>query len=131
MIDIDSNSIIIFKDYITKLTCNLLFDIKFDNNNNLWGLNSQVEKPLFVKTAKDEWLINTDGVQAILISYLYYANELNAGSTFLNENQLYVNPINCCLYDKENIDNECNVFLEIPADYTVATSLQKTSKIII
>jgi len=30
-------------------------DIKFDNNNNLWGLNSQVEKPLFVKTAKDEW----------------------------------------------------------------------------
>ena len=30
-------------------------DIKFDNNNNLWGLNSQVEKPLFVKTDKDEW----------------------------------------------------------------------------
>ena len=82
----------------------------------------------FNKTAKDEWLINTDGVQSICISYLYYANELNAGSTFLDENQLYVNPINCCLVDKENIDNECNVFLEIPADYTVATSLHKTSK---
>ena len=30
-------------------------DLKFDNNNNLWGLNSQVQKPLFVKTANNEW----------------------------------------------------------------------------
>ena len=30
-------------------------DLKFDNNNNLWGLNSQVQKPLFVKTINDEW----------------------------------------------------------------------------
>ena len=30
-------------------------DIKFDKNNNLWGLNSQVEKPLFVKTSNEEW----------------------------------------------------------------------------
>ena len=30
-------------------------DLKFDKNNNLWGLNSQVQKPLFVKTTNDEW----------------------------------------------------------------------------
>lgn len=30
-------------------------DIKFDNNNNMWGLNSQVERPLFVKKADDSW----------------------------------------------------------------------------
>ena len=30
-------------------------DLKFDNNNSLWGLNSQVQKPLFVKTINDEW----------------------------------------------------------------------------
>ena len=90
------------------------FIVKDDAGNNLF----------FKKVAKDEWLINTEGVKSICVSYLYYANELNAGSTFLDENQLYVNPINCCLYDKENIDNECNVFLEIPDDYTVATALK-------
>lgn len=30
-------------------------DLKIDNNNNLWGLNSQVGKPLFVKTSNDNW----------------------------------------------------------------------------
>ncbi|MFQ3332194.1 MAG: hypothetical protein ACI84S_000879 [Thalassomonas sp.] len=30
-------------------------DIKFDKAGNLWGLNSQVNKPLFVKTKNDEW----------------------------------------------------------------------------
>ena len=79
----------------------------------------------FQKVAKDEWLVNTNGVTTIVVSYLYYANELNAGSTFLDENQLYVNPINCCLFEKDNLEVQCNVFLDIPADYTVATSLNK------
>ena len=30
-------------------------DLKFDNNGNLWGLSSEVNHPLFVKTKNDEW----------------------------------------------------------------------------
>ena len=30
-------------------------DLKFDNSGNLWGLNSEVNQPLFVKTKNDEW----------------------------------------------------------------------------
>ena len=30
-------------------------DLKFDDSGNLWGLNSEVNKPLFVKTKNDEW----------------------------------------------------------------------------
>ena len=30
-------------------------DLKIDNSNNLWGLNSQVDKPLFVKTSNENW----------------------------------------------------------------------------
>ena len=42
-------------------------DIKFDQSNNLWGLNSQVQKPLFVKTPSDNWFsfsmnLNIDGL---------------------------------------------------------------------
>ena len=30
-------------------------DLKFDNDGNLWGLNSEVNHPLFVKTKNNEW----------------------------------------------------------------------------
>ena len=30
-------------------------DIKFDNDGNLWGLSSEVDHPLFVKTKNNEW----------------------------------------------------------------------------
>ncbi len=30
-------------------------DLKFDSYGNLWGLNSQVQNPLFVKTPQNEW----------------------------------------------------------------------------
>jgi len=30
-------------------------DLKFDNDRNLWGLSSEVNHPLFVKTRNDEW----------------------------------------------------------------------------
>ena len=30
-------------------------DIKFDDDGNLWGLSSEVNRPLFVKTKNDEW----------------------------------------------------------------------------
>ena len=30
-------------------------DLKFDNDGNLWGLSSEVNHPLFVKTRNDEW----------------------------------------------------------------------------
>ena len=80
----------------------------------------------FTKTSKDQWLVNTAGVETVIVTYFYYANELNAGSTYLDENQLYVNPINCCLFDVNSIDDECNVYLDLPSDYTVATSLKTT-----
>ena len=78
----------------------------------------------FTKTTKDQWLVNTAGVDTVIVTYFYYANELNAGSTYLDENQLYVNPINCCLFDATSIDDECNIHLNLPNDYTVATSLK-------
>ena len=30
-------------------------DLKFDSDDNLWGLSSEVNRPLFVKTKNDEW----------------------------------------------------------------------------
>jgi len=52
----------------------------------------------FEKITKDRWRIYCGNTKKIRIIYNYYANELNAGSTWVDENQIYVNPVNCCLY---------------------------------
>ena len=50
------------------------------------------------KVTKDKWQVDTLGSKSVTIAYNYYANQLDAGSTYLDEQQLYVNPINCCMY---------------------------------
>ena len=59
-------------------------------------LNNKVLK--FEKVSKDKWKIYAGKLNKLKIKYNYYANELNAGSTWVDENQTYVNPVNCCLY---------------------------------
>lgn len=52
----------------------------------------------YTKSTKDLWLIEAEGLDEVEIRYAYFANELNAGSTFLDEELLYVNPVNCFFY---------------------------------
>ena len=77
----------------------------------------------FHKITKDTWKISTANCSEIVIQYNYYANELNAGSTYLDEIQLYVNPINCCLYIPDRMDETCIVNLEVQIFIKVACSL--------
>lgn len=77
----------------------------------------------FQKITKDTWKISTANCSEIVIQYNYYANELNAGSTYLDEMQLYVNPINCCLYVPNRMDETCVVHLKVPSTYKIACSL--------
>jgi predicted metalloprotease with PDZ domain len=72
---------------------------------NVKTLNNKVVK--FDKITKDRWRIYCGNVKKIKITYNYYSNDLNAGSTWIDENQIYVNPVNCCFYvvgrDNESI----------------------------
>lgn len=81
-------------------------------------------KPLpFHKVSKDCWKIETKGVKELHVKYSYYAVDLNAGSTYLDEKQLYVNPVNCCVYIPERISDPCTVELKVPGNYQVACSM--------
>lgn len=74
------------------------------------------------------WLADTSNCSAITIKYQYYAAVLNAGSTFLDASQLYVNPVNCCIYPQNRENDSCEVFLNIPEDFQVAHSFQEIDK---
>ncbi|MDG2227879.1 MAG: hypothetical protein P8L20_09135 [Flavobacteriales bacterium] len=76
------------------------------------------------KLNKDSWEVECKGAASITIEYDYYASELNAGSTWMDENQLYVNPVNCCVFVLGKENEPCEIQLEIPNDYKVASSMK-------
>ena len=80
---------------------------------------------IYKKTTKDGWQITTKKHTTITVSYDYFANELNAGSTFVSREQLYVNPVNCLGYFVGHENSPCKIELAIPKDYLIATSLRK------
>jgi predicted metalloprotease with PDZ domain len=100
----------------------------FAKNVQKWAaFNEKGEQLKHEKVSKDCWEVETNGASQVTIAYNYYANQLDAGSTYLDEQQLYVNPVNCCLYVEGRIEEPCRISLELPADYEVACGLKKES----
>ena len=92
----------------------------FDENGN--SLKSK-------KLTKDLWEVETVGNEKIHIKYNYFANEINAGSSYLDDKQLYINGVNCFLYVPERINEKCELELILPSDYNVASGLKKVSAV--
>jgi predicted metalloprotease with PDZ domain len=93
----------------------------FAKNIQKFGVFDENGKALnFQKKTKDSWEILTKGVSKIHVKYNYYAVDLNAGSTFLDASQLYMNPVNCCVFIPERINEECEMEIKIPHEYKVA-----------
>jgi predicted metalloprotease with PDZ domain len=95
---------------------------------NVKGLNviNENGKALVAnKINKDSWKIETENAKRITVEYQFYAPDLNAGSTYLSKDQLYVNPVNCCLWVHGKESQPCEIDLKIPAQYSIATSLKQ------
>ena len=95
------------------------------NIKNFRVENKQGHPISYKKTSKSSWEIETKKVESIVVKYDYYAFEMNAGSSFLDDDQLYINPVNCCVYDHERMNEQHLIRLLIPEDYKTATSLKK------
>lgn len=103
----------------------------FAKNIQKWAVYDEKGSALnFEKNTKDSWEIKTKGIKEIHIKYNYYAADLNAGSTYLDDTQLYMNPVNCCLYVPERVGEECHVELLVPKEYRVATGMKKKERVL-
>lgn len=101
----------------------------FSKNIQHWQPFDEKGRQLpFRKITKDSWEVDTEGIQALTVEYNYFAFKLDAGSTYLDQEQLYINPVNCALYDPERMDEACEVQLDIPDDYVVATAMHRERK---
>ena len=104
----------------------------FAQNIQKWGAFDGEENPLpFKKITKDLWEVNSKGVEEVFIFYTFYANQLDAGACYLDENQLYLNPVHCIFYIVGKMEEKYSINLEIPKDYEIATSMKKEENTIL
>jgi predicted metalloprotease with PDZ domain len=81
----------------------------------------------FIKITKDLWQVNALDCDQVIITYDYYASELNAGSTYLDNEQLYINPVNCFFYNTVAKETPYRIEFELPNGFQIASGLSKES----
>lgn len=101
----------------------------FAKNIQRFGVRDEKGNALrFEKVSKDGWIVQCKNAKSITVDYNYYAAELNAGSTWLDENMLYVNPVNCFIYRPDHMEEPATVQLKVPRNYEVATGMTRKKK---
>lgn len=98
------------------------------NVRNFEVFNENNQRLEFRKVKKDNWAVETKEVKQIKVSYNFFANTINAGSSYLDSRQLYVNPVNCCVYTDETFNQPATIKLNVPDHWEVATSMEKTKE---
>ena len=98
----------------------------FAKNIRQWkAIGGNGEELAFRKSAKDSWLVNTNGNQTIKIQYSYYCAQPDAGACWIDDQLVYINPVHCCLYIKDRLHEPCSVALEIAIDDKIACSMKQ------
>ncbi len=90
--------------------------------------NTQNEPLAFHKITKDRWRIEVGTNTSIVVRYVYYANVLDAGGSYVAGDFWYINPVNLCVYADEKLNEPCSLSLQIPENYQVACGLAKANE---
>ena len=78
------------------------------------AFDSSGEKVGFKKVSKDLWEIENNGT--ISIQYEYWAGKMDAGNSWIDEEQVYLNLVNCCFEILDHTEEEIILSLDLP-DY--------------
>ncbi|EJF08792.1 peptidase M61 domain-containing protein [Pontibacter sp. BAB1700] len=78
------------------------------------------------KVTKDRWLVETNGAAQIEVRYSFYARQMDGGGSWLDEEQLYLNGINCLMAVEGREHEPQQLQLAIPADWQIACGLPET-----
>lgn len=73
------------------------------------------------------WEVDTKDISNCNISYSYYANEINAGTSYVNASLIYINPVNLIMFRKEDFNQAFSLQLSgIDTDALVSCGLVHT-----
>lgn len=76
------------------------------------------------KKSTSSWEIEHLYDSRITVQYEFYADVLDAGSTYINDGICYINPINCLMYVKETMNQPIQLKLNIPNYFKTGTGLK-------
>ena len=82
-------------------------------------------KPLiFKKLDKGSWQIDSKNSQSVIVKYDYYARQLDAGSSYLDDSEAYINPVTCLMYIPGMELLPISLSISKPETWRIATALQ-------
>lgn len=90
---------------------------------NLCVYNESREELYCSKNSPNSWYLDTSSTKTVSIEYEFWANKLDAGNTYCDENQLYVNPVNCCLFRQNKQLESVTIQLQVPNDWKIASAI--------
>jgi len=98
----------------------------FARNIRKWqSYNGNGEMLPFRKTARDSWQVSLEGSKSLTIHYDYYCEQADAGGCYVDDDLIYVNPIHCFLFVRENLHEPCTLEVDVPNGYQFAGALTK------
>lgn len=79
------------------------------------------------KRSKDRWEVAETAGRTVRVCYNFYAHQMDAGGSWLDETQLYLNPVQCFMYAEDRQQEACELILEVPAGWQVACGLPQAA----
>jgi predicted metalloprotease with PDZ domain len=79
------------------------------------------------KLTKDRWEVPNAASRTIRVRYNFYAHQMDAGGSWLDETQLYLNPVQALMYAEDWQLEECELTLVLPENWQVACGLKQTA----
>ncbi|MBL6446364.1 M61 family metallopeptidase [Fulvivirga sp. 29W222] len=95
---------------------------------NIRGFKIENEKgqPLgYTKVNPSTWKVESSNTKSVIISYDYFAFKMDAGNSWYDASHIYINFINCMIYDVSRLNNPCQVSLNVPENYQIACGLKR------
>ena len=90
--------------------------------------DAETGQPLpYRKTTKDRWEVPNAAGRTVRVRYDFYAHQMDAGGSWLDENQLYLNPVQALMYAEGYEHDPCTLALALPEDWQLACGLPQTS----
>jgi predicted metalloprotease with PDZ domain len=89
--------------------------------------DAESDEPLpYRKVTKDRWEVPGAAGRSVRVRYNFYAHQMDAGGSWLDETQLYLNPVQALMYAEGHQELPCQLSLVLPPDWRLACGLPQS-----
>jgi predicted metalloprotease with PDZ domain len=89
--------------------------------------DAETDEPLpYRKVTKDCWEVPGAAGRSVRVRYNFYAHQMDAGGSWLDETQLYLNPVQALMYAEGHQELPCQLSLVLPPDWRLACGLPQS-----